>query len=99
MAGSGPEFGKGEGNVEYNDEDPQQGGGGAMGVQLFFLSRCSVGTYFWRGDMGDYPTHGPGPGGVSGPGGATINRAVTAEAGRQETGIHLDSGGKGVGEI
>ena len=49
--------------------------------------------------MGDYPPHGPGPGGVSGPGGATIDRAVTAAAGRREMGIHLDGGGKGVGGI
>ena len=35
LAGSDQEFGKGEGGVEEDGEDPQKGGGGATSVGIF----------------------------------------------------------------
>ena len=45
--------------------------------------------------MFGYPPHGPGQGGVPGPGGANINMEAPAAAGRWEVGIHPVRGGKG----
>ena len=96
MDSSGPEFDKGEGSVEEDDKDPQQGGGGAVCVR-FVLGHYSVGTAFRHGDMGSYPPYGPGHGGVPVPYVTIIDRADPTAAGRKELGIHLIGSSKGRG--
>ena len=45
--------------------------------------------------MGGHPLHGPGPGGVTVPGGANIDVEAPAAVDRWEMGIHLGGGSKG----
>ena len=66
--------------VEEDDKNPQQGGGGAAGVHIF-LQSCGAGSVALRlVELGAYPPHGKGLGGVPGPGDATADgRAPAAE--------------------
>ena len=59
-------------------DNSQKGGGGAAGIRIFF-KLCPVGADFSRINLGCNPLHGPGPGGVPGPGGATVDRESPAE--------------------
>ena len=94
MTSGGPEPGKGEVNVEEDDEDPYQGGGKAAGVRIFLQRRRSVGATLRCRDVGGYPPHGTGPRGFPGPGGAVIYGADPAAVSIWEVGLHLGRYGK-----
>ena len=49
--------------------------------------------------MGGYPPHGPGHDGLTGPGGAAIDKAAPAAAVRLEVGVNLGGGGEGRGGV
>ena len=62
-----------------SDADPQQGGGGAAGIRIFLLRHGPVGADFWCRNLGGNPLHGPGTGGVPGPGVLTVDREAHVE--------------------
>ena len=64
--------------MEEYDKNPQQGGGGAAGVWVLFLSRGTGGVALHIGDLGGHPLHGKVSGGVSVPGGETADREALA---------------------
>ena len=87
------------GALEENVKDPEQGGGEAAGVRIFLQIRHPVGVDFWCGDVGDYPPHGTGPGGIPISGGAATDGAdATVEVGRK-VGVHLGKGGERGGGV
>ena len=80
--------------MEEDDDDTEQVGGEAAGVRLFIQIRHTVSVSLWCGDIGGYPPHRTGRGGVPGPGGAaTDGEAPTSEV-IWEVGVHLGGGGK-----
>ena len=52
-----------------------------------------------RRNPGGRPPHGPGPWGVPGPGGATVDREAPEEMELQKMGIHIRGGGKRGGRV
>ena len=50
-------------------------------------------------EIGEKSVHGKGPGGFSGPGGETADRASPAEETGQEVEVHLGGNGKGRGRV
>ena len=60
-------------------KNPQQGGGGAVGVQFLFKSRDVGSAALHIGDLGGHPPHGKGHGGGSVLGIETPDGAAPAE--------------------
>ena len=87
--------------MEEYDAHPQQGGGGTPGVHLIFKGRgvggagVAGGAALRIGYLGDHPLHGQGSGGVSGPGGDTVDGTAPAEDTGREVEIHFGGNGKG----
>ena len=68
----------GEGGVEEDDNNPQQGGGRSAGVYIFIYS-CGAGSVAIQLiDLGGHPLHGHIPGGFTGPCGAAADGAAPA---------------------
>ena len=85
--------------MEEDDKDPEQVGGEAAGVWLFLQSWRKFGVTLWCLFVGGYPTHGTGPGGFLGTGGAaTYGEASTVEVGQYMV-VHLGGGGKRGGGV
>ena len=89
LDGGGKELVPGAGGMEEDDANFWQGGGGAAGVRLIFQSYGAGSADIWIGDLGGHPPHGKRPGGVSGPGGETADRADPTEETGQEVDVHL----------
>ena len=63
LAGGGEELVSGKDGLEVDVAHPQQGGGGATGVQILFKCYGTGGTTIQIGYLGGHPPHGQGPGG------------------------------------
>ena len=85
--------------MEEDDEEPEQGGGEAVGVHIFIQIRCTVCVDRWCQDVGGYPPYGTVTGGFPGPGGAEIDREDPMTEARWEVVVHLGGGGKIVGGV
>ena len=58
-----------------------------------------MGSAIQKGYMGGYPPHVLGPARFPGTGGAAIDGADPAEAGRRKVGVHIGRGSKGGGGV
>ena len=65
--------------MEEDDNNPQQGGDGAVGVRIPFKSCGSGGVALRLGDLSSKPPHRKFPGGVLGPCGKTAGKEAPVE--------------------
>ena len=77
----------------------QQGGGGAAGVWLLFLSRGAGRAALRIRDLGGHSMNGKGPGGGSGPGGKTSDGMARADETGEDVNIYLGGESKGGGGV
>ena len=75
--------------MEDDDKDPQQGGGGAVGVRIFLKNCVAGGVDIRIRDLGSHSPHGQSPGEFTRPGGAAADREACAAEKLREVGIHL----------
>ena len=75
MTGGGPKPAKDVDSLVENGKDLEQGGGEAVFVRIFLLSRHSIDVSIWHRYVGGYLLHGTVYGGFPRPGGVATDMA------------------------
>ena len=99
LAGGGKKLFPGKGGLEEYDVNPQQVGGGAAGVRIFFKAVVQAVLLFGSETWVVTPRMGKALGGGSGPGDETVDGTAPVEDTGQGVDIHLGGDGKGGGGV